>query len=275
MKRSLLLVATASLLGVVTACSDARRAATAPPCIGQGCPNNNGVIGGGGGTNDAATDETASDGAFDVPEAGVPVTAMVRALARFTDDPATGAPVTMNIVLRAARMGGGATDSVVGPDGSYSLSNVAVVPGAPSNIAILQSNLVRANDGVWLPSAAILNLPLFNESLVTAIWPTLVPATVLPPNSAHLVIHIENRTTGTRMASVSATSTSADAKGPFYDDGSDVVTGRTATGARGTILFLGSTGTELSVTLASAKETTSFRAPLTPNVVTHFTAHMN
>ena len=271
MKRALLLVA----LVVCMACSDDRKAApAAPPCVGAGCSPGGGVIGGGGGTGDATVAETATDTAFDVPEAGVPVVAIVRALTRFTDDPAMGTPLTMSIVLRAGRMGGGSTDSTVGPDGTFLLNNVAVIPGVPSNIAIVQSGQLRANDGVWPLVGGTLNLPLFSEALPAAMWPTLVPASTLPPNTAHLVVHVVSNA-GARLSGVSATTSSADAKGPFYDDGSDVVSGRTATGARGTILFMGSSATEISVTFAFAAKTLGFRVPLTPNVVTHFTATMN
>lgn len=253
------------------ACSDnSKRAATAPACTGVGCAS-----GTGGGTSngsDATVEDSSTDSAFDVGDAGVAVTAIVRSVARFTDDPATGTPVTTMVLVRANKVGGGVVDGTLASDGTHTLNGVAVTAGVPTNFAILQGGIIRANDGIWLPATATINLPLFPESLPGATWPTLVatPPTV-PSNSAHVVIHVVN-SAGARVSGATATSPSADAKGAFYDDGSDISVSAKSTGARGTILFMGTLAAEIAVTITAGAKNTMLRIPLTANAVSYVTA---
>ncbi len=262
------------LLVVLIGCSGERDyAPTAPSCTGVGCANNTGVVGGGGGSGDASVVDTGvSDSAFEVSDAGVAVTAVVRTLTRFTDEPSAGTIVTMNTLLRANKFGGGTTDSTVMADGTHTIRDVAVTPGVPTTFSVLRAGIARGLDGVWLPVTGTINLPLFEETLPQVVWPALVPGVVYPANSAHVVVHVY--TGGVRRAGVSSLAT-ADAKGPFYDDGSDIVSGRTSTGAKGTIVFLGSASSNLTITLNAGAKTTSLSVPLSANAVTHFAATMD
>lgn len=267
MPRALLLVAV-----VLAACSDDKKATVAPACTSVDCASTTTPGGTGGGKNDAAVTDTASETA--TGDGGVAVTALVRLLARFTDDPATGTVVASKVVVQAAKIGGGVVTDVVTADGTHMLTDVAPAIGVPTNFAVLQNGILRANDGVMLPDARTLNLPVFDETLITATWPIVAGAIPLPANSGHLVVHIVDAA-GNRLAGVTASTTSADAKGPFYDDGADISTTPKSTNARGTILFMGSTAGSISITLASGAKTYGLTVPLSANAVTHFTATIN
>lgn len=263
------------LLVLLVGCSGERDLApTAPACTGIGCANNTGVIGGGGGGGGdaSAVDTGVSDAAFEVGDAGVAVTAVVRALTRFTDEPSAGTIVTTNTLLRANKFGGGTTDSTLMADGTHTIRDVAVTPGVPTTFSVLRAGVARGLDGVWLPATGTINLPLFEETLPQTVWPALVPGVVYPANSAHVVVHVY--AAGVRRAGVSSLAT-GDAKGPFYDDGSDIVAGRTSTGARGTIVFLGSASSILTITLNEGAKTASLTVPLSANAVTHFAATLD
>jgi hypothetical protein len=255
------------LLLLLVACSGERDfAPTAPSCKGIGCAPPTGVGGPGGGISDSSVADTAGGDAIAVGDAGVAVTAVVRALTRFTDEPSAGTVVTMSTILRANKFGGGTTDSTVLADGTHTIRDVVVTPGVPTTFSVVRSGIVKALDGVWLPATGTINVPLFDENLAQTMWPALVPGVIFPPNTAHAVVHVT--TGGARRAGVTSLAT-GDAKGPFYDDGSDIAPGKTATGTKGTIVFLGSTSASIDVTLNAGAKTASYRLPLTANAVTH------
>lgn len=269
MTRTLLLLAVA-----LVACSDDRSLApSAPACTGVGCANNTGVVGGGGGKGDATVSDTLSDTPLDIGDAGATFNVTVRSTARFTDDPALGTPLTMNVLVRANKFGGGTTEGILSLDGSHAMRDVAVNPGVPTTLSVLTSGITRAVNGVWLPTSVALNIPLFNETLPQTLWPSVVPTAVYPTNSAHVVVHVYN-SAGARRAGVTSLTT-GDARGPFYDDGSDIAPGRTSTGAKGTIVFLGSVASTLTVSLNSGVTSVSYTVPLVANAVTHFTARID
>jgi hypothetical protein len=255
---------------LTTSCSDdSKRAQVAPTCTGIGCTSGIGPGGVGGGTSDASAGDS-GDAATDVGDAGANVTAIVRSMARFTDDPTTGTPITMNVLVRARKVGTGTVDGTLAADGTHTLNDVAVTVGAPTNFQVLQAGVLKANDGIWLPATGTIALPLFPDSVIANAWAVTGGVGAVPPSTAHVVIHVVNAA-GARISGAT-TMLPSDGRGPFYDDGAEISPAPKATGARGTILLMGVSGAEISVTIASAGKTLALRVPLTANAVTYMTA---
>lgn len=228
-----------------TGCSeDKARAPTAPGCSDPSCVN---PIPIGGATDasagsDGAVSDSARDGAIGTSDASTTVTGVVRPLSKFTVDPSSVAEISRTITVRAPKIGGGVTpDATPGLDGTFTLSDVAANVGGPTWLQVLFGGNLKAIDAVGLPQTGLFQLPLFDENLPQTTWVALGIATTYPttPPPATIVVQVFDAK-GARKAGVTAT-TFGDAKGPFYDDGSDVAASAKATGARGTILFLGQT----------------------------------
>jgi hypothetical protein len=273
MKRALVVFVPFVTFAIVSACSESNeRAPSLPSCApGVNCNTGPGVVGSGGGTDSGARDAAPSETAFEVGDGGVTVSAVVRPMSNFVTDPSTVTAFDTTVTLRAPRAGGGAqveaTMAVV--DGTYTLNGVAPSIGAPTWIEVLKTGATRTIAGVSAPATGTFALPLFNELLPQTTWNIVAPAAAYPPGSATVVVHVVTPA-GVRKAGVTATAFGT-ARGPYYDDGSDISPSAMATGARGTIVFLGSTGSgTFPISLSFGTKTyATVTAPLTTNAVTH------
>jgi hypothetical protein len=183
--------------------------------------------------------------------------------------------------VRAPQTGGGITEGSPALDGTITLANVAAAVGAPTWLQILSGSGATATlkglEGVMLPppADAPIVVPLFDDLLPANTWMSLGVSAPYPTTPATVVVHVFD-TTGVRKAGVTA-SPFGDAHGPYYDDGSDVSPSAAATGARGTIVFLGigSTGT-FTVTVAAGGTTYPSQAvPLAAGAVSHLSLRLD
>lgn len=274
MKRALVLVlpiALAPAIGV--ACSQSNdRAPAAPSCAeGVNCNTGPGIVSSGGGGDTGTTDAPTTDAAFEVGEAGVAVSAIVHSLPRF-GDPLSGAFET-TVALRAPRMGGGTDVEATMPisaDGTYTLTGVAPVIGGPTWLQVWKAGIKRTQAGVVLPSSTVFQLPLFPETLPAETWNNTGQTTVYPTNPSTVVVHVFDDKNSRLPGAKAAAGPGATTKGPFYDVGTDVGVG-TATGAKGTIVFIGITGVSLFPVALSVGTTNyaTIQVPVEPNVVTY------
>ncbi|MGZ3424484.1 MAG: hypothetical protein ACXVEF_02535 [Polyangiales bacterium] len=242
MKRLLLLVVPL-VVSLAPACSSEKDHA---PLVGGACTSNCGTIGGGGtdSSTDVATDVT-EDTSFEVGEAGVSLIGKVHFLGAFPREPSSGTPQT-NVTVRGNRQGGGTTEiAVVAADGSFTLDGIAPSFGIPTWLSIVKTGVVKGYVGIRFPVTGTdpLDLPLFDETLPVA---TAVSGTTTS-GTGTIVIHTKD-SLGARVAGVTANPV-GDAK-PYYDSGSDSVEiTASATGSKGTIVFLGLTPGSSTVTL--------------------------
>ncbi|MBI2389875.1 MAG: hypothetical protein HYV09_09805 [Deltaproteobacteria bacterium] len=259
------LLATCALL----ACSEDR---SHPPnaggCNDPSCAQPPGPGGGGGGTDagrDALADAT--DAVSDAGDAAVTAIGAVRLLTRFTADVAGEAVRT--VFVRAPKVGGGLVEGDTSA-GTFTLPNVQATIGGPTWLQVVTSGAtreLRGIDGVQLGSGTA-ELALFDNTLPQSTWITLGVGTPYPAGAATVVVHVHDFKTGARKPGVTAAAF-GDGKGPFYDDGADTSASAKATGARGTIVFLGITPSSLfNLTLSDATKTYStVTIPLGANAV--------
>jgi len=273
-----------AVLSLVTfsACSflacieDKARAPAAEGCNTPGCANP-GVIGGGdSGTPDVDRgDAVDSDAASD---ASVTATVLVRPVSKFTADFTTTAEASRTVTLSAPKTGGGVTEASPAIDGTFTLIDVAAAVGAPTWLQVVSgtgvTRAVKGIDGVPLPSSGILQIPLFDDSLPQTTWLTLGVSAPYPTTAATVVVHVFDAA-GVRKSGVTA-SPFGDAKGPFYDDGSDISASAKATGARGTLVYLGigATGLFTLTTAAGGKTYASIAIPLAAGAVSHLSLQL-
>ncbi len=277
MKRALVVVLP---LLIAAACSESKEHPAAPPqCAdGMNCAVGPGGTGSGA-TKDSGALDGASDAEFEVGDGGVAVTATVRPLSKFVTDPYTVATFdTVSISLRAPRVGGGEVEATMPfADGSYALNGVAPAIGSNTFLEVWKAGTRRTLAGVnaVAPPMAGFSLPLFADLLPRTTWETIVATTAYPTGSATVVVHLYRRdTAGTfsRKPGVRATPFGS-ARGPYYDDGTDISATATATGASATIVFLGITGTGTfglnltDTTIAKSYETVLL--PVAADAVTH------
>jgi hypothetical protein len=220
------------LLPLAIACSSEKEH---PPTIGGGCVSNCGTIGGTSGTDSSVADGTTSDASFEVGEAGVPLLAKVTFLGKYPGDPAKGL-ARSNVTVRAQRVGVGTTDIlVVNADGSFTLDGISPSMGIPTWFTILEGGVAKGYVGLQYPWPAdgSIALPLFDDTLPVA---TAVSGTITAGNGS-VVVHVTDGA-GKRLAGVTAAPIGSAL--PYYDSGSDSVESTaSATGANGTVVFLG------------------------------------
>ncbi len=236
----LLVVVAASVAASIAACdSDKDR----PPAAG-GCQPGvpcNPLPGSSGGGGDAGSDAAAADATGDAdPDASSSVTGFVRRIrTSFTEEPSATAEAAAGVTVAALQLGGGTVQALSAADGSFTLSPILANVGEATWFDVAQSGLVRSHAGVAVPSTAPIQLPFYDETLVVT-TANRVPGLVLPANPVTVVVHVyDGNTSGNpRLAGVSSQPIGLAAK-PYYDDGLDVTGLPTATGARGTIVFMG------------------------------------
>lgn len=215
---------------LMTACSSEPER---PPTVGGGCVSNCGTIGGSNEHDSSTVSDSFSDVSLDIGEAGVSLAAATTLLSRYPADPKSGTPRT-NVTVRAQRVGGGTTEIVSDATGRLTLDQISPSIGIPTWLTLVEGGVVKGFVGVrfpWDPSGVV--LPLFDDSLPVT---TAVSGTITAGN-ATIVIHVVDAAK-VRLSGVSASPVGSAL--PYYDSGSDSVESTaTATGSRGTIVFLG------------------------------------
>jgi len=274
MKRVVVVIVPTAFV-VAASCSEpSDRAPPAPNCLGVTCGGGPGP--GTSGGSDAGGETTATDaltdGAFEVGDGGVSVGAMVRPLNSFTDDPdKAGTFDLVSLSVRAPRAGGG-TDveaTTANVEGVFTLNGVAPAVGAATYFQVWKTGVHRTLAAVVYRPDTTFNLPLFKEDLQLNAWNMTTPATIYPTGASTIVVHVFGPG-GARLAGVKAALTGT-GRGPLYDDGADITPLATATGSRGTIVFIGitaSTTFRLDM-FTSTKTYPSVNLALASNAVTH------
>lgn len=246
MKRLVVAAVPIAVLIAVSCSEERERAPAAPNCIGTNCGGGPGPgTSGSGGDTGATADAPSSDAAFDVSDAGVLVTAIVRPLTSFTGNPDTATTFdTASLDVRAPRVGGmdvSATTADI--EGKFTLSGVQPAFGAATYFQVWKMGQHRTLAAVnYSPGQTTpVNLPLFSSELAQSLWIATGTPTPYAATSSTVVVHVVNDR-GERAPNVRA-ALAGNGQGPFYDDAGDVtVAARTQTGNRGTIVFVGITG---------------------------------
>lgn len=237
-------------------------------CLGVGGPPN-----GGGGGRDAGGDAT-TDGGGDA--ATVAIGGSVYSMSSFTREPSTGLLDTSSttLVVRGTHLDGtGAQSSVIA--GQYSIADlgrnqpltwVRLFDVVPGRTEVLRTLFAFPPSNV---PALTLPIPLYPPELARSTALSVgIPTTV--DGTGTIVLQVAD-STGAGRAGVTASKLTG-AFGPYYDD-ADSVTLASATGARGTIVFLGVTaaaaGQQIVLSFGGPTGSTiAFTPTVAPDVVT-------
>lgn len=273
MKR-VVIVAVPLAFVVAASCSEpSDRPPAAPNCMGLTCGSGPGPgTSGGSDAGETSVTDASTDAPFEVGEAGVPVRAIVRPLASFTADPETSTMFdSTSMSVRAPRVGGGFSEATMADiEGAFTLTAVQPSIGAATYVDVWKSGVHRTHAAVLYRPEVTLNLPLFAAELPQVLWTQSGAMTAFPTTSSTVVVHVVGPT-GARASGVKALPFGT-GRGPYYDDGSDVSPmATTQTGARGTIVFLGLSGS-FQLTLSTATKTyAAVTLTLSPGAVTYAT----
>jgi hypothetical protein len=143
--------------------------------------------------------------------------------------------------------------------------------GAATYFQVWKRGVHRTLAAVNSQPDVTIQLPLFRDDLALTTWNVVATGLTYPTGSSTLVAHIVSAS-GVRLAGVKA-ALAGTGRGPYYDDGSDISPTATATGSRGTIVFLGMTGAaSLGLTLSTAtKMYSTVNVSLVGGAVSHIT----
>lgn len=261
-------------LGALVACSTKKDYA---PYAGGDCPAGQtcgGILGPGGGTTTDGGTDALSDAPFEVGEAGVSLTSVVRPLNAFPTDPTTATGFSPGVTVQALGIAGGNVQAVTAGDGTFTLDGIAPSVGAPTWVSIVRAGIVRQIVGFHATSATMTlpTLPYFDESLpatTASSTGVVLPAECTSTGCATVVVRVVG-SAGTPLSGVSAAPIGTSSV--LYDSGANSVESGKATGTFGTIVFLGLTTSPAPVTLTAGGTTYATVQVATANTAVSYLA---